>query len=115
MVKLSESLQKNKGIRRSNSVDIKRNEFEYDLVVFLSPLLILDVATDGEEAADGDGKNAEDLCKASSKLVEHGSDKPFLRCPHKQCGYKLDSMSDVNTHLFMSHVDTTAVMFCEIF
>uniref|UniRef100_A0A915DZY7 C2H2-type domain-containing protein n=1 Tax=Ditylenchus dipsaci TaxID=166011 RepID=A0A915DZY7_9BILA len=50
---------------------------------------------------------------STSKQYELASDKSFVRrCPHKQCGYRFESMSEVNTHLVMGHADTRATM-CE--
>lgn len=45
----------------------------------------------------------------SPNLKEIATD-PYMRCPHKQCGFRFLAVNDLNNHLVLSHVSGGAVL-----
>lgn len=50
----------------------------------------------------------------SSKIFEAFSDKPLRRCPHEQCGFRFETITEMNAHLTYGHVNKKAVETDEI-
>ncbi|KAE9546130.1 hypothetical protein FO519_010658, partial [Halicephalobus sp. NKZ332] len=45
----------------------------------------------------------------SPNLKEVTSD-PYMRCPHKQCGFRFLAVNDLNNHLFLNHVSGGVIL-----
>lgn len=43
------------------------------------------------------------------KLFEINHKNEYMRCSHQQCGYRFESINELNSHMIMSHVNTKAV------